>query len=206
MPWFWLIEAVAALDPVSPPLGATDQELVDFYAGNVGRLPVTTTLFVAQWVLLLALLVSVVRVVAGGGRGVAATLATALATAACAVYVGAEGVRLWPLLAADLSAARVRADLDPALAASAVLSRDGLHAPAGVLLGAAVLVIAGLLAGSDVWGRWVLVGLAVVAGAVGLTSVVAGPDGFGPGVIMVLWAPVTGVLLAVGAWRRRAAT
>lgn len=85
--------------------------------------------------------------------GVAAVLAISLACAATANYAIAEGVLLWPVYAADMSAGSCD-DLVPTLARLAVLSRDGLHVPASVLLGVSVLVIAWLLVKSDLWGHW----------------------------------------------------
>jgi hypothetical protein len=135
----------------------------------------------------------------------AAIRAISLAGAATAIYVGAEGVRVWPVLAAtDMTAEKLRDNLDPGLARAAVLSRDGLHAPAGVLLGVSVLVIAWLLARSDLWGRLAMSVLAAVAGAFALSSVLVGPEGLGPGLILVLWGPVVAVLLLVGLWHSRA--
>lgn len=200
VPWFWLVEAVAPLEPDTPPLGGDPQAFVEFYAGNVDRLGWNATLYVVQWALVLTLVVAVAH---AAGRGLAGQIATALATASTAGYVVAEGMRVWPVLAADLSAESVRADLDPALAAAAVASRDGLHAPAAVLLGLAVLVLAGRVATGDLWGRWVIAGLGALTGAVALSSVVVGTEGFGPGLVLVLWAPVTGVVLLVGRRRRR---
>jgi hypothetical protein len=84
-----------------------------------------------------------------------------------------------------------------------VLSRDGLHAPASVLLGIAVLISAWLLARSDLRGHWVMSALAVVAGAFDVASVLVGPDGLGPGLVFVLWAPVVSVLLLIGRHRTR---
>ncbi|TFD76846.1 hypothetical protein E3T54_09860 [Cryobacterium sp. Sr8] len=205
LPWFWVIEAIAGFRPVSPALGAPDQEFIDFYVDNVSRIPLNTTLFIGQWVILLVLLVSVVRA-ACGRLDLAAILSTTLAGAATAIYVGAEGALLWPVMAADRSASKLRDDLDPGLAQAAVLSRDGLHAPASVLLGISVLLIAWLLANSDLWGHWVMSGLAVFAGAFALSSVLVGPEGFGPGFIFVLWGPVTAVLLLIGQRRTRTHT
>ena len=179
MPWFWLSEAVAGFRPVSPPLGAPEQEFIDFYVENFSRIPLSATLFVGQWVIILVLLVSVVGA-ASGRMDLPAILATTLAGAATAIYVGAEGARLWPVMAADMSAGNLRDGLDPGLAQAAALSRDGLHAPASVLLGVSVLLIAWLLARSDLWGRWVMSGLAVMAGAFALSSVLVGRRGSGP--------------------------
>jgi hypothetical protein len=202
LPWFWTMEAVAGFRPVSPSLGEPGQEFVDFYVANISRIPVATTMFIGQWVIVLVLLVAVIRA-ATDRLDLVAVLAVTLAGGATAIYVGAEGVRLWPVLAAGMSAEALRADLDPTLAQAAVLSRDGLHAPASVLLGLSVLLIAWLLAGSALWGHRVMSGLAVLAGAFALSSVLVGTDGFGPGFVFVLWAPVTAVLLLIGRRRDR---
>lgn len=200
VPWFLLIDAAADFRPDSPEPSAAAEEFVEFYVDNLTRIPLSTTLYIGQWVIQLVLLVAVVRA-ACRRLDVAAFLATALAAAATAIYVGAEGVRLWPVMAAGASAGDVRAAVDPAVAKAAVLSRDGLHAPAAVLLGVAVLVIAWLLARSDLWGRWVMAGLGLVAGAFAVSSVLVGPEGLGPGVVFVLWGPVVAVVLLVGRWR-----
>lgn len=202
LPWFLVIDLIAGFRPGSPPLGAPAEEFVDFYVENFSRIPLHITLFIGQWVIVLVLLVAVVRA-ACTRLDLAAILATTLAGAATAIYVGAEGVLLWPVPAADMTAGKLRDNLDPGLAQAAVLSRDGLHAPAGVLLGGSVLVIAWLLARSDLWGHWAMSVLAVLAGALALSSVLVGPEGFGPGLIFVLWGPVVAVLLLVGRWRSR---
>jgi hypothetical protein len=202
VPWFWAVEAVAGFEPVSPPLGRPDQEFIEFYTGNLSRIPLNTTLYVGQWVILLVLLVAVVHTVSSR-LTLAAVLAITLAGAATAVYVAAEGVLLWPVYAADMSAGKLGDDLDPTLARSAVLSRDGLHAPAAVLLGVSMLLIAWLLLRSELWGHRVMSALALVAGIFALSSILVGPEGFGPGFIFVLWGPVTAVLLLIGRRRSR---
>jgi len=122
VPWFLVIDPLAGFRPESPPVGAPAQDFVDFYVDNFSRIPLNTTLFIGQWVILLVLLVAVVRA-ACRRLDLAAILATTLAGAATAVYVGAEGVRLWPVLAAtDMTAGRLRDNLDPGLAQAAVLS------------------------------------------------------------------------------------
>lgn len=195
LPWFWSVQAVASLG-ASPPLGGPDQEFVDFYADNYSRLPVNATLFIGQWVILLVFLVALIRA-ASWRLDLAALLAITLAGASTAIYVGAEGVRLWPVFQGDMTAAKLRDQLDPVLAQAALVSRDGLHAPASVLMGASVLVIAWLLARSGLWAHWVMSGLAALAGAYALSSVVGGQEGWGPGFI-ILWGPVTAVLLLIG--------
>jgi hypothetical protein len=205
LPWFWLAEALVGFQPVSPPLGAPDEEFIDFYVENSSRIPLNATLFIGQWVIILVLLVSMVMTTCRRMH-LTAALSVTLAGAATAIYVGAEGVRVWPVMAAGMDAENLRNDLDSGLAQAATLSRDGLHAPASVLLGIAVLLIAWLLARSDLWGRWVMSGLAVVAGAFALSSVVVGPEGFGPGFIFVLWGPVSAVVLLIGRRRLGAAS
>jgi CBS-domain-containing membrane protein len=70
-------------------------------------------------------------------------------------------------------------------------------------LGVSVLVIAWLLARSDLWGHWAMSLLGVLAGAFALSSLLVGPEGFGPGFIFVLWGPVVAMVLLVGRWRSR---
>lgn len=202
VPWFLVIGAIAGLRTLEPGVEAPAQDAVDFYVANFTRIPLNTTLFIGQWVIMLVLLVAVVRA-ACRRLDLAAILAITLAGAATAIYVAAEGVRVWPVLAFDMNAGKLRDNLDPGVAQAIVFSRDGLHAPAAVLLGVSVLVIAWLLARSDLWGHWAMSVLAVVAGAFAVSSVLVGPEGFGPGLILVLWGPVVAVLLLVGWWRSR---
>lgn len=198
LPWFVLVDAVATFEGVEPPLGGRGEEFVAFYVANYSIVPWRVTLSVVQWVIVLVLLVAIVRAVCVR-LDLAAILAVTMAGAATAIYVTAEGVLLWPALpAADLSAETLGDRLDPGLAQAALLSRDGLHAPAAILLGICVLVIAWLLASSDLWGRWVMATLGAIAGAFALSSVLVGPEGLGPGLIFVLWAPVVAVILLVG--------
>lgn len=203
VPWFLVMNQISGLRPESPSLGAPAQDFVDFYVDNSSRIPLNTTLFIGQWIIQLVLLVALVRA-ACMRLDLAAIVAITLAGAATAIYVVAEGVRVWPVLATtDMTAEEIRDNLDPGLAQAAVLSRDGLHAPAAVLLGVSVLVIAWLLARSDLWGHWAMSVLGLVAGAFALSSVLVGPEGFGPGFIFVMWIPVVAVLLLVGRWRSR---
>jgi len=200
VPSFLIIGPVAGLR-TEPPAGAPAQDFVGFYADNFSRIPLNTTLFIGQWVIMLVLLVAVVRA-ACRRLDLAAILAIILAGAATAIYVAAEGIRAWPVLAFD-TAGRLRDNLDPGVAQAVVLSRDGLHAPAAVLLGVSVLTIAWLLARSDLWGHWAMSVLAVFVGAFAVSSVLVGPEGLGAGLIAP-WGIVVAVLLLVG--RRRSQT
>jgi hypothetical protein len=198
IPWFWIVQTVADLE--TPPPNAGESEFVDFYGDNLSTITLSATLFVVQWVIVLVLVLGVVRA-ACRRLDLAAHLAVTLAGAATAVYVAAEGVLVWPVLAFGMTSDTLRENLDPGIAQATLLSRDGLHAPASVLLGISVLVIAWLLSRSELWGRCVMSILAAIAGAVALTSVMVGPEGLGPGLIFVVWGPVVAVLLLVGRWR-----
>jgi hypothetical protein len=57
VPWFLVIDPLAGFRPESPPVGAPAQDFVDFYVDNFSRIPLNTTLFIGQWVILLVLLV-----------------------------------------------------------------------------------------------------------------------------------------------------
>jgi hypothetical protein len=197
LPWFWLASALVPLDPGTPSFEAGDSEVVAFYVENVRTLPLSATLFVGQWVIVQILLVSVIMATRVGSDLVA-VLATTLTTAATAVYVAAEGVLVWPILATGMDADALAEHLGSAAARGAVLSRDGLHAPGSVLLGVAALLIAWLLVTGPLWGRWVMGVLAAGAGLLALTSIALGPEGFGPGLIFVIWGPVTAVCLLLG--------
>ena len=201
VPWFLAIDPMSGFRPESPPLGAPARDFVDFYIDNFSRIPLNATLFIGQRVIQLVLLMAIVRA-ACRRLDLAAVLAITLAGVATAIYVAAEGVRVWPVLATtDMTAGELRDHLGPGLAQGAVLSRDGLHAAAAVLLGVSVLVIAWLLARSDLWGHWAMSVLGAGAGAFALSSVLVGPEGFGPGFISVIWVPVVAVLLLLGRWR-----
>jgi hypothetical protein len=203
VPWFLAIEPVAGFRPASPSVGAPAQDFVDFYVDNFSRIPLNSTLFIGQWVIALVLMVAVVRA-ACRRLDCAAIVAITLAGASTAIYVLGEGVRAWPVLSTtEMTAGELRDNLDPGLAQAALLSRDGIHAAAAVLVGVSVLVTAWLLAKSDLWGRWVMSVLGVLAGAFALSSLLVGPEGFGPGFIFVLWGPVVAVLLLAGRWRSR---
>lgn len=84
-----------------------------------------------------------------------------------------------------------------------VESRDGLHAPAAVLLGFSVLLIGWLLVRSGLWGHWVMAALSLLSGGLALSSIVVGPDGFGPGLVLVVWGVVVPWMLLVGLRRER---
>jgi hypothetical protein len=194
-PYFWLFSAIVGWPGSgAPPPSAPVSEFVDFYVDGSTEIPLVATIAVGSWVIWLTLVVAVVRA-ACRRLDLAAILAVTMAGASTAVYVAAEGVLAWPTI--GLTAGEVSENLDPGVAQAMVLSRDGLHAAAGVLLGVSMLVVAWLLARSDLWGHWLLAGLGAVAGVSACTSMIVGPEGFGAGAVL-LWGIVVGVVVLIG--------
>lgn len=197
-PYFWLANAVVGW-PVqdAPPFDAPAQDFIDFYVDGLSRIPLRATVAIGSWALWLLLVLSVVRA-ACRRLDLAAVFSMTLAGAAIALYVAAEGVLAWPTIGTTEN--DVSQHLDPGVAQAMVLSRDGLHATASVLLGISMLVVAWLLARSDLWGHWMLAAVAFVAGVSACTTMFQGSDPIGPGGIL-LWGIVVAVVILVG--RRR---
>ncbi|MBM3675233.1 MAG: hypothetical protein FJW88_09840 [Actinobacteria bacterium] len=154
VPYFYLAGALAAM-PVdeAPPVGAPAERFVDFHIDNFSEMPLNATLAIGMWVIWLFLIVALVRA-ACRRLDLAAILAVTLAGSATAVFVVAEGILVWPVVLLDMTASRIRDNLDLGVAEAMVLSRDGIHATAIVLLGCSMFVVAWLLARSDPWGHW----------------------------------------------------
>mgnify|MGYP001765459309 CR=1 FL=1 len=195
--WFLAIHQVVRMDPEAPMGSDPDERFIEFYVGNAERLTWSATVYTLQWVLMLVLVTAVVRAVCRR-LDLAALLALLLAGAATAVYVLGEAVLVWPVAQEEATDQSVREVLDPGVARALLLSRDGLHAPAAVLLGVSVLLIGWLVWRSDLPGRWVMAGLSVISGGLALSSIIVGPAGLGPGLIFVLWGTVVPVLLLRG--------
>jgi hypothetical protein len=159
-------------------------------------MPLNATLAIGMWVIWLILIVAVARA-ACRRFDVAAILAVTLAGAATAVFVAAEGILAWPAVLFDMTARGIRDNLDPGVAQAMVLSRDGIHATAIVLLGVSMFLVAWLLARSDLWGHWPLAVIAALAGIPATLHVLVGSEGLGPGLI-ILWGVVIGVVVPIG--------
>ena len=155
---------------------------------------------IGAWAMWLLLIVSVVRS-ACGRLDLAAVFSMTLAGAATAVYVAAEGVLAWPTI--GTTANKVSQHLDPGVAQAMVISRDGLHAAASVLLGISLLVVSWLLARSDLRGHWLLAVTGSLAGLSAGASMILGPEALGSGGIL-LWGLMVAVVVLVG--RRSKAT
>jgi hypothetical protein len=199
-PWFYVAVSVGKLRTESPTAGAPMGQYVDFYVDNFSRIPVRATAFIVQWAIILVLLVAVVRA-ACRRLDLAAIVSIGLAGAATAVYVVAEGIGAWPVHAAtDMTAERIHGSLDPGVAQALVLSRDGLHAAAAVLLGISLLIIAWLVARSDLWGHPTLAALTGIAGVSASASMLLGPEFIGVGALLP-WGIGVAVVMLVA--RRR---
>lgn len=200
-PYFWLFSATVGWPAWDAPLlSAPPGDFVDFYVDGLSEIPLLATVAIGSWVIWLLLIVAVVRA-ACERLDLAAIFSVTLAGASTAIYVAAEGVLAWPTV--GLSASEISGNLDAGVAQALVMSRDGLHAAAAVLLGVSVLVVSWLLARSDLWGHWLLAATGLVAGVSACTSLVVGPEGLGPGAIM-LWGIVVAAVLLIGLRRRPA--
>jgi hypothetical protein len=194
-PYFWVSVAVLgwpgwdAPDPSAP-----GSAFVDFYVDGAARIPLIATVAIGSWAIWLTLVVSVVRA-ACRRLDLAAILAVTMAGASTAVYVAAEGILAWPTI--GLSTSEIPAILDPGVARALVMSRDGLHAAASVLLGIAMILVSWLLVRCDLWGHWLLAASGFLAALSACAAMITGPDGLGPGGVMV-WGILVGVVLLIG--------
>lgn len=192
-PYFWIVSALVGWPGGDAPAAdASAQSFVDFYTDGSSAIRLQATAAIGSWALWLVMIVAVVRL-ACRRLDVAAVLAVALAGAATAVFVAAEGVLAWPTI--GVSGSDVGQLLDPGVARASVASRDGLHAVASVPLGFSLLVVAWLLVRSDLWGRWLLATVALLAGVSACTTMFQGSDPLGPGAILLWGILVAGVVL-----------
>jgi hypothetical protein len=195
LPYFWLSAAVVGWPAQeAPPVGAPATDYVHFYVDGSSHIPLAATVAIGSWAIWLVLVVSVVRA-ACRRLDLAAILAVTLAGASTAVYVAAEGVLAWPTI--GMTVGEIPDNLDAGVARAMVLSRDGLHAAAGVLLGISLLVVSWLLARSDLWGHWVLAVVGFLVAVSASVSMIVGPEGLGAGAIL-LWGIVVAVVVLVG--------
>jgi hypothetical protein len=202
-PYFWLFSALVGWPGwEAPPPGAPANEFVDFYVNGAAQIPLVATVAIGSWAIWLTLVVSVVRA-ACRRFDLAAIMAVTLAGASTAVYVAAEGVLAWPTI--GLAASEISENLDPGVAQAIVMSRDGLHAAASVLLGISLLVVAWLLTRSDLWGHWLLAAVGFLAGVSACSAMIIGPEGIGPGAIMI-WGILVALVILIGLRRPVAET
>jgi hypothetical protein len=195
----WFIATLVVVgsyrDNSIPGVGAPDQDFVQFYVDNFSKIPVTSTMFVIGWVLVLVVLVAVVRALSARVT-LPGILAVTLAGAFTAVGVASQGLFTYPTIALEFTAENVPANLDPGVARFLVLSAEPVQNTGGVLLGVALLMISLVAVRSDLWGHWVIAGLAAVMGAVGVLNMLLG----GGGTIVIGMIPfgiIAGIVLLI---------
>lgn len=192
VPYFWIASATLGWPGWEAPApGSAGEAFVDFYVEGRARIPLVATVAIGSWAIWLTLVVAGVRA-ACRRIDLAAILAVTMAGGSTAVYVAAEGLLAWPTV--GMSAEEIPLVLDPGVAKAMVLSRDGLHAAASVLLGIAMLLVSWLLVRSDLWGHRVLAAVALLAAGSAIAALVVGPEGLGPGGVMLWGLVVSGVV------------
>ena len=183
-----------------PGVDDPDQDFIQFYVDNHSKIPLTSTMFIIGWVLILVVLVAVVRALAPR-MTLPGILAITLAGTSTAVSVVSQGLFTYPTITYELTAEKVPANLDPAVARFIVLSTEPVQNAGGVLIGVAMLMVALIAARSDLWGHRVIAVIAGIMGAVGVLNMVLG--GGGTAVIgMVPFGVVTGIVLLIGRSRQ----
>jgi hypothetical protein len=194
VPYFWLASAVVGWGQDAPPFDAPAEDFVDYYVDEFTSIPRQATAAIGMWALVLVLIVSVVRMTCPR-FGLDAILSVTLAGAGTAVFVAASGLGVWPTIGTTKS--DVAQHLDPGVAQAMVASIDGMHAAGSVLLGFAMLLVAWLLARTDLWGHWLLAAVAFLAGISACTTMFQGADAIGPGGIL-LWGILVAIIVLVG--------
>lgn len=195
----WLSAALVLVgtyrDNYMPGLDAPDQDFVQFYVDNFSKIPLTSTMFIVGWALILVVLVAIVRALTPR-LTLPGILAITFAGVSTAVSVASQGLFTYPTLVFEMTAERVPSNLDPAVARFIVLSTEGIQNAGGVLIGVALLMLALLAARSDLWGHWVIAVIAALMGAVGTLNLVLG--GGGSMVVgMIPFGIVAGVVLLI---------
>lgn len=176
----WFIAALAVVGSYRgnymPGLDAPDQDFVQFYVDNFSKIPLTSTMFIIVWTLILVVLVAIVRALSPR-LTLPGILAITFAGVSTAVSVASQGLFTYPTLAFEMTAERIPANLDPAVARFLVLSTEGIQNAGGVLIGVALLMVALLAARSDLWGHWAIAVVAALMGVVGTFNMLLGGGG-----------------------------
>ena len=159
-----------------PGLDAPDRDFVQFYVDNFSEIPLTSTMFIIGWALVLVVLVALVRALTPR-LTLPGILAITFAGVSTAVSVASQGLFTYPTIVFEMTAERIPANLDPAVARFIVLSTEGVQNAGGVLIGVALLMVALVAARSDLWGHWVIAVVAGLMGVVGTLNMVFGGGG-----------------------------
>ena len=176
----WFVAALALVgsyrDNYVPGLDAPDQDFIQFYVDNFSKIPVTSTMFIVGWVLVLVVLVALVRAL-NPRLTIPGILAITFAGVSTAVSVASQGLFTYPTLIFEMTADRIPANLDPAVARFIVLSTESIQNAGGVLIGMALLMVALLASRSDLWGHRAIAVVAALMGVVGTLNMVLGGGG-----------------------------
>ena len=193
----WFIAALAVVGTYrgngQPGAGAPDEDFIRFYVDNFSKIPLTSTMFIIGWALILVVLIAQVRALEPR-LTLPAILAIAFAGMSTAVSVASQGLFTYPTITLGLTAENIPANLDPAVARFLVLSAEAVQNAGGVLLGVAMLMVALLAAHSELWGHWAIALIAAIMGSAGTLNMVLGGSGsFVVG--MIPFGIVTGIVL-----------
>jgi hypothetical protein len=176
----WFIAALALVgtyrDSYTPGLDAPERDFVQFYVDNFSEIPLTSTMFIIGWSLMLVVLIALVRAL-DPGLTLPGILAITFAGLSTAVSVASQGLFTYPTIMFEMTAERIPANLDPATARFIVLSTEGVQNAGGVVIGVALLMVALLAARSDLWGHWAIAAVAAVMGVAGTLNMVLGGGG-----------------------------
>ena len=133
-------------------------------------------MFIIGWALILVVLVALVRALTPR-LTLPGILAITFAGVSTAVSIASQGLFTYPTIVLEMTAERIPANLDPAVARFIVLSTEGVQNAGGVLIGMALLMVALLAARSDLWGHWAIAVVAALMGVVGTLNMVLGGGG-----------------------------
>lgn len=176
----WLFATLVVVgsykDNYMPGLGAPERDFVQFYVDNFSKIPLTSTMFIVGWAMILVVLVALVRALTPR-MTLPGILAVTFAGVSTAVSVASQGLFTYPTIVLEMTAERIPANLDPAVARFLMLSTEAVQNAGGVLIGAALLMVALLAARSDLWGHWAIAVVAALMGVVGSLNMVLGGGG-----------------------------
>lgn len=176
----WFIASLALVgsykNNYQPGLDAPDRDFVQFYVENFSKIPVTSTMFIIGWALILIVLIALVRALTPR-LTLPGILAITFAGISTAVSVASQGLFTYPTIVLEMTAEKVPANLDPAVARFIVLSTESVQSAGGVLIGLALLMVALLAARSDLWGHWAIAAVAGLMGVAGTFNMVLGGSG-----------------------------
>ena len=177
-PWFIATITVVGTykDNSMPGLDAPERDFVQFYVDNFSKVPLTSTMFIVGWALILVVLVALVRALTPR-LTLPGILAVTFAGISTAVSVASQGLFTYPTIVFEMTAERIPANLDPAVARFIMLSTEAVQNAGGVLIGMALLMVALLAARSDLWGHWAIAVVAGLMGVVGTLNMVLGGAG-----------------------------